>query len=110
MNKVRRKLILLIVKRLNKLICDTTEDRINITMQELESVISDLQDVLDEESDCMYNTPENLQGSERYKLSEEACDYMEDVIDELAGLCVDDDLDDIKTCIEESVEQLYNIV
>lgn len=43
----------------------------------LEDVLSDLEAVQAEEEDCRDNTPENLQGTERYAECEEACDNLD---------------------------------
>lgn len=45
-----------------------------------------ISDVLDEERDCLDNTPENLQSNDRYLQSEETADNLEDslsLIDEI---------------------------
>ncbi len=39
--------------------------------------------VRDEEEEYMNNIPENLQGSERYSIAEEACNYLEDAISDI---------------------------
>lgn len=64
MNKLRRKTLL----RASELI---------------ETALSLVQDVKDEEYDCMINFPENLQNSERYELMESAVDNLEDVLSSL---------------------------
>lgn len=64
MNKIRRKSLLEIIDKLEDL---------NITLEYLKQ----------EEEQYRDNMPENLQGSERYQQSDEACDNMDDAITSL---------------------------
>lgn len=58
----------------------------NIDM--LEVVKCNLENILNEEQDYFDNMPENLQGSIRGEVSEEAIDLLNEVID-LIGDCID---------------------
>lgn len=42
-----------------------------------------VEDVLDQEQDCVANYPENLQGSQCYEKMEEAADSLDDAIDSI---------------------------
>ena len=47
----------------------------------LRSAETDLDQIRDEEQDCIDATPENLQGSERYSSMENAVDCLDDAIE-----------------------------
>lgn len=47
---------------------------------ELEELKAILEDLTEEEKEYRDNIPENLQGSERYEKTEEACDNLEEAI------------------------------
>ena len=64
MNKIRR-------KKLSEII-----DRI-------QAITNDLENILSEEEDYRDNMPENLQSSEKYETSDNACSFMQDAIDNL---------------------------
>ena len=46
-------------------------------ISKIESGLSIVEDVLDEETDCLTNMPENLEGSDRYTQLEENVDILE---------------------------------
>lgn len=52
-------------------------------MEKIQEISADLSAILEEEEECKDNIPENLQGSERYEISESACDSMESAIESL---------------------------
>ncbi len=56
-------------------------------LQEIINKISDAKDELellkDEEEECRDNMPDNLQGSERYQTSDEACDALYEAVSQL---------------------------
>lgn len=85
MNKERRERISTVFDE----ICD-----VRSRLEELRSVIGDIQDEEQEALDCI---PENLQGSERYEKGEEAVENLDD-----AGLT----LDDVLVSIEEALDSL----
>lgn len=60
----------------------------------LMEAISILAEVYDEENDCLDNTPENLQGSQRYEESE----------------CAIEALDEASDCISDAIEKIGGIV
>ena len=60
--------------RRNKL--DTLIERINLIREELECVMNDEKEYRD-------SIPENLQGSKKYTKSDEACDSLQEAIDQL---------------------------
>lgn len=53
----------------------------------IEGLKSVLEEVLEEEEDCMNNFPESLQGSARYEIMENAVSSMEEVIGNLEDAC-----------------------
>ncbi len=52
-------------------------------LSSIEDLKSDLEDVLSEEEEYRDNIPENLQGSTRYEVADEACDSIQSAIDAL---------------------------
>ena len=50
---------------------------------ELEDIKTKLKYILRKEEGILDNTPENLQGTDRYSESENAIDVLDDVVDEL---------------------------
>lgn len=89
MNNARR-------KALNEVI-----DMIHEAMDKLQEAYDAVDEVSAEEQDCLDNIPENLQGSERYQMSEEAVDNMDSIkcdIEEYMG-----NLEDVCTAIEDVV-------
>lgn len=72
----------------------------------LDGIKNTVESILAEESDSMNNTPESLQGTDRYLDSEEAVDNMENAIEHLESAFQDDNgceaivKEDIKTAIE----------
>ena len=64
MNNARRKTISRILTRLTQI------------SEEMESILSDIELVKDEEEECFDNIPENLQESDRYQAAEAAVDNL----------------------------------
>lgn len=60
----------------------------------LDRSIDIIRSVRDDEQQCIDNTPENLQGSDRYELMETVVDNLEDAIDKI---------NEAKECIDESI-------
>lgn len=58
-------------------------EEISRVIAELEAVKSNVEDLRDEEQDCLINMPENLEGSERYKRMEDAVDNLDDAVSSL---------------------------
>jgi len=52
-------------------------------LDNIDVALSLLRDVLANEEEYKGNVPENLQGSEKYEISETACDYMQEAFDSL---------------------------
>ena len=66
---------------------------LNKIAEDIENLQYELEEVLDEERESFDNMPENLQDSDRGRISEEAIDIMEeaasalaDVVDNLSGI------------------------
>ena len=56
---------------------------------ELEDVKTKLKYILRKEEGILDNTPENLQGTDRYSESENAIDVLDDVVDGLESAIID---------------------
>ena len=106
MNKIRRKEIMAAIKRLNTLSESILTIESDDWFDELRDIIEDVQIILDDETEYMYNIPENLQGGERYERAEEACDNLEEAIDTLEYISSDDSVDGIKNEISKAVDYL----
>lgn len=106
MNKMRRKEIMVAIKRLNNLAAEVQVNGLENYTEELEDIISDIQMILEDETDYMENIPENLQGGERYERAEEACESLEDAVDTLEYISADDPIDDIISEIDKAIDCL----
>ena len=69
--------------------------KINTIIEKISYIKDEIEIIYEEEQDCMSNIPENLQGSDRYIQSEDACDIMSECIE---------NLDDIISILEEVIE------
>ena len=63
-------------------------------------LVSDLEDIRDEEQDCLDNMPESLEGSDRYCCMEEALQNLEDALEEAQGIV--DSIDTMVSCLEDA--------
>ena len=90
MNKQRRKTIYEINTRLEAL------------QGEMESLLDDIQAVIDEETEYRDNIPENMQGGERYEVADSACDSLQSAYDALEN--AKDNLDDVRNSMEEAAD------
>lgn len=90
MNKERRKELNKAVEMLNS----------------LSSILYDATDIVEtckgEEEEYRDNMPENLQGSDRYSMADEACDCLDNALDSLSD--VTDTINDIIESIENAME------
>lgn len=75
-------------------------DRIKEAHEKIESIISDLEDIKSDEQDYLDNIPENLQGSERYSIAEEAIDNLDNALDELSSTNFDEAIDYLQRAVE----------
>ena len=57
--------------------------QIESVIGKLEEIKSEIDMIREEEQDCLWNMPENLQGSERYERAEEAVSDMDSAMDDL---------------------------
>lgn len=76
-------------------------------MAKLEEVKEMLESIRDEEQEYLDNIPENLQGSDRYSISESSIESMESAIDSIDNLVEsieDSAFDEINDSIEEAIE------
>lgn len=86
MNKERRKSIDRVINEIEKL-------------KELyASIVEEVEEIRDEESDYLDNIPENLQGSDRYYTAEEAVGNLDSAVDSLQEI----DFDEIVDYLEEA--------
>mgnify|MGYP002703753094 FL=1 len=65
MNKQRRKQISEVISR------------VETVQAELESLLDDVQGIMDEETEYRDNIPENMQGGDRYEMADNACSELE---------------------------------
>lgn len=73
-----------------------TRKQLQKIIDSLENLQAELEEISENEQEKLDNTPENLQGSERYERAEEICGYLEE------ALCSFEDLiDHITDAIEE---------
>lgn len=52
---------------------------------QLDQVLIDLEAVRDDEENCRDSIPENLHGTERYAISDEACIFLDEAVSELSA-------------------------
>ncbi|MFV0515795.1 MAG: hypothetical protein ACK5MV_00145 [Aminipila sp.] len=86
MNKVRRSKINAVIQEIETL---------KETMQGLRDIIEEIKE---EEEDCLENIPENLQGTDRYDSVETAAENLESAYDWFD----ESDIDDLLTYLEEA--------
>ena len=98
MNKARRKELAKVIRVLN-----TVQDQ-----EELYSVISDLENIKDDEQYSYDNIPENLQYSTRAEESEMAIGHMESALDLLNELYGMDEFDKNSELIQEAIDSIEN--
>lgn len=106
MNKLRRKAIRNIIKRLSEML--EVENKIEIGT--FEDFIDETQTILDEEETYFYNIPENLQSGSRYDESENAIDKLEDAINDLEYIDEDCSQEEIKEYIVSAISNLNSCV
>ena len=58
-------------------------EKLRSVAKQLEACKDIIENLCDEERDCVDNTPENLMGSEKYEKMEDAVDGMEDAAEQL---------------------------
>ena len=75
----------------------------------LSSIKSQLEDVLSEEEDSYDNIPENLQGSFRAEMSQEAIDYMEEAVDALGQAINSETIDKLVEELDRATDELDSI-
>lgn len=90
MNKQRREELSKVVEMLNS----------------LSSILYDATDIVEscknDEEEYRDNMPENLQGSDKYSMADEACDCLDNALDSLSE--VTDTINDIIESIENAME------
>ena len=108
MNKRRRQELRILIQKIQTILVtegDITSDEIIDVIQEL---AGELYNVLDEEMMCRDNIPENLQYSERYEKSDEACDNMEEAYDLLDSVEIGDTEEYIIDSLKKAITYIYS--
>lgn len=59
-------------------------EKLSNAVKQIESGLSIVSDVLDEEVDCLANMPENLEGSDRYAQLEDNVDILESAYSDIS--------------------------
>lgn len=90
MNQVRRKSISRILVKLSEI------------SGEMESILSDIEQIKTEEEESFENIPENLQESDRYQAAETAVDHLNDAYDLWQEAF--ESIEDVASSLEEAME------
>lgn len=106
MNKLRRKAIYNIIKKLKEIL----EGKVEIELDIIEDIIDTTQTILDEEETYFYNIPENLQSGTRYENSEKAIDKLEDAISDLEDIDEESSHEAIRGYISNAIENLNDCI
>lgn len=85
-------------------IANTWNETYSLDDEGIESLISDLEDIRDDQQDRLDNMPEQLQESSSGELLQERIDMLESVIDELSNI----DLDSIKDDAVDNCDELHS--
>ena len=99
MNNTRRKAIRKSIQDINEII--PLADSLKSIVTDVEIIKADIECIQYDEEDARDNIPENLQDSERYWASNEACDTLSDAVTEL-----EDPLDNLDVSFDEAIEYL----
>lgn len=96
MNKQRRKAITEIMIKVNTIVDDAK--------CQLEELKDELNGIRNEEQEVLDNMPENLQGSERYELTEQAVENLDSAMESFEELIDAMDYDELCGYLEEAAE------
>ena len=77
-------------------ICET----LTAIVKKLKSIQCDIENILSDENDYMWNIPENLQVSDRYYAAEEAVENLESSIE-----CIDEAIDELNELLEDNDDE-----
>jgi hypothetical protein len=77
MNNIRRNSLRKIISRI-----ESTEQSFSKCLEDMENISSEIECIQDEEENCLSNTPENMEGCDRWNISENAIDCLSDAVDE----------------------------
>lgn len=75
-------------------------DELANLINDLEGIQGDVDDILSDENDYMWNIPENLQNSDRYCAAEEAVDNLES-----ASSCIGDAIYELESAMGEDADE-----
>lgn len=103
MNNTRRKAIRKAISELEMIVprINAVSNLLDAIKSDIESIKSNVEDIQSEEEDARDNIPESLQDSERYWISDEACDNLSDAVTEL-----EDILDTLNVSFDEAIGHL----
>ena len=90
MNKQRRKQIADVIKQ------------VEAVQAELESLLDDVQGIMDEETEYRDNIPENMQGGDRYEMADNACSELEAAHETLGN--AKDSLEEVVSSLDSNNE------
>lgn len=75
-------------------------DKLEEVKKSVNEIIQGIEDIKSDEQEYLDNIPENLQSSERYNISEEAIDRLDDTLDELNSTDFESAIDSLQQAIE----------
>ena len=75
-------------------------DKLEEVKKQVDELLQGLEDIKSDEQDYLDNIPENLEGSERYTIAEEAIDRLDNAIDELNSTDFESAIEYLQQAIE----------
>lgn len=110
MNKQQRKIVSANIRILEAILEKGEGINVEEFKQDLDDVRSEIEIMKDEEQDKYDNLPESLQWSERADQYLEAVESLEDAYGEIDCACEASDWEEMKTCIESTIEKLEEVM
>lgn len=90
-------------KEISKII-EEVESAVSTAKEKLEELKTSIESVRDEEQEYMDNMPENLQGSERYGVAEQAVDNLDSAASSIDEIIEAMDTDDLIDYLNDAAE------
>lgn len=104
MNKLRRKEIFLVIRKLQMVINHLQDYSNEEVIKKLNDILEDIDSILWDEENYRDNIPENMYGGYKYEAADEACDNLSYAIDYM-----NEAMDgDIKRNLLKAIEHLTN--
>ena len=104
MNKLRRKEIFLVIRKLQMVINHLQDYSNEEVIEKLNDILEDIDSILWDEENYRDNIPENMYGGYKYEAADEACDNLSYAIDYM-----NEAMDgDIKRNLLKAIEHLTN--